>query len=384
MNSIRYALLHLRRHLKTAAMTVLCYAAILAMILFIQKSMISRQQTLETMAKSIPITGALANSQGSQTELLEMDPSYPMLFLQNHFLSALVKDVQVKSVMPCYVGDGGARLIGITSPAADSALRFEGAILYNEGYDDAIWMSEEAVCVISPEYEAFTYRCDDEHIYLDVLGHFYRASYKDFAAIRITLRVIGMVTSRETLYCPYLTLQNNCARYPGVSFLADNLSFTVKDNGRLDELRDRAKIYFGDSSLQNAGSAHYTLILKDAEYLKLTGEARKNLEILHLLQPVMYLCALGSGGVLTALQMRARKKELAVLRSLGAGKGRIAAQCMLEYALLCLPVTALVFLLPIQATAAWGVYLAFIAGCASVLIRLASIPLIRQIRELEE
>ncbi|MBE5777383.1 MAG: FtsX-like permease family protein [Clostridiales bacterium] len=90
--------------------------------------------------------------------------------------------------------------------------------------------------------------------------------------------------------------------------------------------------------------------------------------------------------MLVVMQMRSRKKEMAVIRSLGAGRLRVMAQSILEYALICLPVTLFALLIwrELSPLTVFGVWLAFMAGALCTIVRFSTIPLVKQIRELEE
>ena len=90
--------------------------------------------------------------------------------------------------------------------------------------------------------------------------------------------------------------------------------------------------------------------------------------------------------MLVVMQMRSRKKEMAIIRSLGAGRFRVMAQTILEYAIICLPVTlfALIVWRELSPMTVFGVWLAFMAGALCTIVRFSMIPLVKQIRELEE
>ena len=386
MSMLRYAFLHLRRNLKNAAVAFVSYIAVLVVILFVQQSVHSRQHTLESMADAIEVRGIIADSFGNQTELLQMDKSYPMLFLQANSISKLVEDVYIKSDFSCLVNNQKSKLIAFTDEKADQILFHNGDILYHDGWNESVWMTQEMVCAVSQDLKNMCYVADDGITYMDITGLFFSKYYGDYVEVPITLQVIGSAIAQNKVYCPYLALQEVCGGVKNVSYWADSLSFTVKDNTRLDELRTLLLGYFGDSNIQSAGSRRNTVVIKDAEYLRLTGEAQKNLEIMAFLQPILYLCALGAGVMLVVMQMRGRKKEMAVIRSLGAGRLRVMAQSILEYALICLPVTLFALLVwrELSPMTVIGVWLAFMAGALCTIVRFSMIPLVKQIRELEE
>ena len=389
MNILSYIFLRIRSSLSQTLMTLLSYLAILAVIASVQTSVQSRQNNLDAMRNAVAIEGRLADPSGSTSDHLQFDKYFARLFLEErYFLSQYTKDVGVLASFPSWIGGDimSAELHGITSEKSHQPLYLNGGILYEEGFDQSIWYSDRPVCAIPSAFLEYVYTDGDGLRYIDVTGSFYRQWYGDTVTIPFKLQVIGVSMIHRTVYMPFYTLLNACADIPHITFTCSSLCFTVKDNNDLERFRDRAAGYFNEASLQNGGKETLTLQLKDSQYLKLTRESAKNLAVMQLMQPILYLCALGAGVMLVVMQMRSRKKEMAVIRSLGAGRLRVMAQSILEYAIICLPVTLLTLLIwrELSPLTVFGVWLAFMAGALCTIVRFSTIPLVKQIRELEE
>ena len=386
---LKYAFLHLGRNVKSALAALLSYFAILAVVLFIQQSAQSRQNTMEDMIGAMVVKGEIADSFGNETDYLQMPASAAQLFLEGHDISELVTEVNVRAQYEAVIDpeqpDEKFALVGITRTEADKPLYLNGGILFEEGFDESIWTKSEPVCAVSPDVLPYCYAGEDGYSYLDLYVKLYSKIYNDLLYAPVTLRVCGTAVSSGAVFCPYPELQELCEN-SNATFRTDALSFTVLDNAQLDRLRQLLDLHFGDSDIQNAGKMQNTVILKDAEYLRLTGEAQKNMEIMVFLQPVLYLCALGAGIMLVVLQMRGRKKEMAVIRSLGAGRLRVMMQSILEYVIICLPVTLFALLIwrELSPMTVIGVWLAFMLGALCTVARFSMVPLVKQIRELEE
>ena len=385
MNMLIYAWLHIKRNLKTTIITLCSYLSVLALIMSVQQSVHSRQTALTDMAAAIDVQCVVADNMGAVTMNLKLGPAYYRPFIEATSLSDLVKDVNLCSKNSGMISQFSCQLKGITSEAADENLRYGNNVIYAEGFAESIWMSEEQVCAISPELERYTYVGADGGTYIHVDGRFYSDHWQDFRTVPLTLRVVGSVYGYNSVYAPVRTLLKACEEsQESISFSADSMSFAVRDNHRLDALRSQVSSLFLEAGETNRQG--YSLLIKDTQYLKLTREAEKNLTIMQLMQPVLYLCALGAGVMLVVMQMRGRKKEMAVIRSLGAGRFRVMAQSILEYALICLPVTLFALLVwrELSPMTVFGVWLAFMAGALMTIIRFTQIPLVKQIRELEE
>ena len=385
MNMIRYAFMHLRRSVKNTCVTLLLYLTVLAVIMSVQQAASSRQTMLTIMADSLEITGHLADNSGHATEGLSISSGVASQFLdENGIFAPYVKDVSVHAAYEATAAGNRVSLIGITCEQADSTLRFGEGITYNESFDESIFRTGQHVCVIDRELEWMIY-VDEEDLlpYVDVIY-----TYQSGAAegeLKLKLRVIGTADAAYSIFCPYPMLMRAFEEVYA-AFSADSLSFIVRNNREIDKLRNAALIRFADPGKNNNYGKDHALVLQDARYLELISQAQKNLAIMQLMQPILYLCALGAGVMLVVMQMRGRKKEMAVIRSLGAGRLRVMAQSILEYALICLPVTLFALLVwrELSPMTVFGVWLAFMAGALCTIVRFSMIPLVKQIRELEE
>ena len=386
MKMAAYAWLHLIRNWKNTLAVVLTYMTVLMVILSVQQSVKSRQAALESMAEGLILQGNVADETGRNSQYLQLDKFFPEQFLGDTSIAQMVKDVNVRAEYPgTYLGIP-FRLIAITREEADTYLRFNGSVIYDENVRADIWMSDEMVCAVSDDLAFMVYQAEDGHSYIDITGQFPRGRYDDTVDVPLTFRVIGTAPAPESVYVPYKALLHACDQVGHITFTADSLSFTIRSNAELDRFRSFCQAFFGDCDPLKAGERTYTMVIKDRQYLELTHEAAKNLAVIQLLQPVLYLCALGAGIMLVVMQMRSRKREMAVIRSLGAGRVRVMMQIVLEYAIICLPVTLFALLIwrELSPMTVFGVWLAFMVGAMCTIVRFSVIPLVKQIRELEE
>ncbi|MBE5776109.1 MAG: hypothetical protein E7326_01210, partial [Clostridiales bacterium] len=336
MKLFTYAWLHLSRNLKNSCIALVSYLCVLLVILSIQTSAQSRQRALVTMAQSIDIQGNAADIHGYTTVGLQMDSLYALQFLdEDKLLTRYVKDVRVMGVydgeilLPdkegAYKNATQCTLKAVTREDADEAVRYGSGFTYLTGADEQLLLTDQMVCIVSPDLMQFAIPDAEGNLYIHVQASFYHPSFYYYSDLSFALRVVGSCEdTSNTVYAPFRAVLHTCQEQ-NASCTVDSLSFTVQDNEQLDVLRNMVNGYFQDARTTTA-TRGYSLVLKDARYLKLLREAEKNLAVMQLMQPILYLCALGAGVMLVVMQMRSRKKEMAVIRSLGAGRLRVMAQ----------------------------------------------------------
>ncbi len=391
MNLLSYALLHMRRQWKETMAILLAFLAVLGLIMALQQSMQSRQDTLDGMVAAITVRGLVTDPTGTKTDNLQISSTFYYAMLHADDTQPYVKDVCLKSTVPCTIkGDTSStsrQITIITREEADYPLRQSGAVQYNTGYDATLWQGAELACVVSQSLQSLCYTDTDGKQYIDVTAILMKGMAVE-TAMSISLPVAGIAITGEAIYCPWLAWEQVCSEAQSLyGILADSFSFAIKDNRYLDEYREKAIVHFGEVHANNPDKSYtYGMVIQDDQYLKLTLAAEKNLVIFRLIQPILYISAIGAGALVMMLQMRARKTELAILRTQGDKPIGILAQCMLEYGLLCLLGALLLCLIWPDAVLRHGVgvLLAFLTGALISIGYFVSVPLISQIKELEE
>lgn len=393
MRLLRYAVLHLLRDKKNTVITMGAYAVIFVLLMSLQQTMASRRAAMDDLVASMTVQCVITDPAGRQADDLQMSETYYYAFVEECPYTPYIRNVCLRSANGYEVNGGTGMLIGMTSEQADHSTKYNG-VVYDEGWDGTLWHSNEAVCVITADLMELT-RLDSTGMrWMDVQGLFDRLpnsgrfKQEKNVSVPLTLRVAGMALGEKTIYCPFNYLRHTRdTGYPDLLLYADAVSFEVRDNSRIDEFRTLiGEVYAQIDENQPDSHRQFGVLFRDAHFLQATREAARSLQIMQLIQPVLYTCAMGAGVMLAVIQMRGRKKELAVLRSLGTGSISAAVSCLLENTLLCLPLTLTAFIIwpgsrAVTGLAVWG---AFMLGAAGAILFFSGTPLIRQIRELEE
>lgn len=164
----------------------------------------------------------------------------------------------------------------------------------------------------------------------------------------------------------------------------DSLSFTARDNRRLDELKEAASEFFGPV-IPNGVSGEYRFALTvHDEDLKSTVESlERNIARTNRLIPIGLALTLAAGFLMGFIITRSEKNTYALSRSLGMTKGRLFASVLAEQLMLpflACAVTGACFLRPLPALA---VLLLYAVGCVFAAVRAAMASPARLLREQE-
>lgn len=125
------------------------------------------------------------------------------------------------------------------------------------------------------------------------------------------------------------------------------------------------------SQLGKLGQNRTTILLWDEVFIETVGSLNRYAGFSRALLPALLATVGVLGFLISWLMIHGRRMEFAVLRGLGAPRGRVFASFFLEQALLCLPgclAGALVLMPFLPAGAVWGAaagfYTCYLVGCA--------------------
>ena len=128
----------------------------------------------------------------------------------------------------------------------------------------------------------------------------------------------------------------------------DTVRFVLKEPGKLGE----AKNFLEESQIcqvNNYSGIRKAVVLEDIDYQKSAIQLSERIGYLKMIFPVLLVLAGGISFVLSYLMVLGRKRELALMRSMGSGVWRTFASFFLEQAGLCLSGGILLLLI-------WGIF----------------------------
>ena len=180
----------------------------------------------------------------------------------------------------------------------------------------------------------------------------------------------------ERVYCSWSAIAA-LYRELGKNIQGDSLSATVRDNRKLEEFRELLGRYFGkvdpagrpqktESTHHVENYYHFAATVHDETLRQTLNELNRNLLTLRRLLPLVPALEWAVAFAACAAWIQARRRELAVARSLGARKREVLAMLLAETLFWSLVGMALALVLPSGASPAYGamagVVLAAVAG----------------------
>ena len=325
---------HIRRE-PLPALAVFLFAAILAGALcFLRQTQIKEQADYEKAYASVPVYISVVDLDGTSPndtivgwaanlfyEWSNLDPSF----------SEYIKDVVLKmehSSSVSYeenakVGGRSVRVVGVSSLylIPEVTEDYGGSITWLDGYDESVLATKEWVCLVP---EGFT---DESELVMEFI-------HKDFVTDEVfrteeTLTIVGYTTSRESaayIYCPYDTLAKILSKIHAPYNLI-GIGATVNDNNRLDEVQTIADYWFArpnqtgkETPWGHYGYEYYPYALRidDGLLKSLDATMKQSMTINRLSALAIFCIAAGAGFLIGFLIIRARKREINLMRTLGS------------------------------------------------------------------
>ena len=300
----------LRSFIRNRKVTLISISVVLAMTVFLlafANSIRLNEISLDDAYDNLEVT---AHIRGATTQA---DP-----YLEESRYQAIIDSgfVPEHSAMIRFQQGGSTTLLGVTGYDA-SAMLVE-ALQYTdwlEGYDETALQSVEAVC-LAPVSSGLE------------LGE-ERTFHLQERANTVKLKVVGLYdletgSSSGSYFCSRDWLVNACRE----------LEIPVRYNAlemRLGNLRqlDDFKAQMRDLKMNEGGTI---LVINDALLREVTTQLKRQIRLLESVLPVLMLLIAGIGFGLSFLMLRDRKKEAAVMRSLGMRRAQVAGVFLTETA----------------------------------------------------
>ena len=356
-----YAIHRMKRSMKGCiALTLLSFSIVLFLCI-LNDTIIKKQEQLKEVYKNLDVECVVSNVRGTQTDNIYIANYIVDLFLSEEStylgvkdeipFSAYIKDLKLKLTMKYeLLGDGEEAfisdmfsandLIGLTHLSTVSTLTPENniAITYFENYSEALFLSEESVCIVSAELYQTLPKDEAGNCYMRLAVGDPGFSHKKFTEQR--LQVVGTFEGDSlNIYCPWEISKELDTKITGI-FYADSLSFSVKDNLQLDSFKELLARYFtyvdptGTLKPFTASDVlinyDYAITVYDDTLNKTVSTIRDNIKVLKILQPIIIMSSLFLAFLASFMFVRNRKQEFAIMRSLGTKKSVVFGEAFME------------------------------------------------------
>ena len=342
---------HIRRE-PLPALAVFLFAAILAGALcFLRQTQLKEQTDYEKAYASVPVYISVTDLDGTSPDKTIVGWAANLFYEWSNLepsFSEYIKDVVLKMQYPAKEekeNDNKIKslgryvyVIGVSSLylAPELTEDYGGSITWLDGYDESVLASKEWVCLVP---EGFTDKSEllMEFTYKDPVTE------KKFTTEE-NLAIVGYTTSRESaeyIYCPYNTLAKILSKIHAPYNLI-GIGATMNDNNRLDELQVVADYWFArpnqtgkETPWGHYGYEYYPYALRidDGLLKSLDATMKQSMTINRLSALAIFCVTAGAGFLIGFLIIRARKREINLMRTLGSSTraiyGELAGEQML-------------------------------------------------------
>ena len=344
---------NLRRPLYSLA--VLLFAVVMTVVLcYLHRAGEDEMRSYEQTYASVPVTFRVTDLDGSKPDAIQgwiadlftgrgMQPDLAP------FVGQLYTRVSyVGSYTTIEEGYGGfvemansVTVAGIGSfyVAEELTEDWGGEVHWFEGYDESVLGTDHLICLV-PEEQKDVQEFELTYIHTIAVG-FETITRKTSHTLKVAGYYVDKGNSR--FYCPYSVMQRIYAQL-GASKDIEELCAVLNDNNSLPQLREVASQWFAEpnpagdkTEWDRFGYPYYLYALDIDDYMLYTLEAnmKSSMQLNRLASLAVFILSAGAGFLTGFLVIRSKKREIALMRTMGASHLAIFLELALEQ-LLCI------------------------------------------------
>ena len=346
---------NLRRPLYSIA--VLLFAVVLTLVLcLLHKSAQEEMQSYEETYASVPVTFRVTDLDGSKPKEIpgwiadlftnrgmqpNLEPHVGQLFARVSYTGTYKSTITDETGFPVE-SQRNIQVAGIGAlyVAEELTENWGGETHWFEGYDESILMTQELVCLVPEGMK------DLQQIELHFTHTYQVTEYQtaERSATRI-FQVVGYYIDKgnSRIYCPYPTMTQLYAEL-GASKDIEEVCAVLNDNNALPQLREASALWFAEPNPSGKETPWgrfsydyylYALDIDDYMLRNLETNLKNSLQLNQLASVVVFVLAAGAGFLTGFLVIRSRKREIALMRTMGASHPAIFIELALEQ-MMCL------------------------------------------------
>lgn len=323
---IQHTIRRLRRT-PIPALGVLLFAAILSVVLCgLQKANDAELEKYNDTYHTIPVQFSVTNLSATTSTNLDIPAMIADVFIQEDGLAKYVSDLQMVCKHAVVGINSNNTLVGITSTALSTELWPENGtyIVWNDGYSESIFAGDDAVCLVP---QAMVVLTDEEtgksYVELDFKYWGKEPATEYSCKLEVAGTYIG--GDGKSIYCPYVICEQ-VYRSLGEFMSVQAIRATLRSNDDLEELRTVSKQWFAEPNplgektpWGELGYEYYPYALDiNDDLLQRSSATLQNSITTNRICTVIVLCLSATAGFLIGfLMVRSRKKEIALMRTMG-------------------------------------------------------------------
>ncbi len=352
MFSILYSLKHIYRSFMKCLSMMCIILAFILLFCYFSNSIKAQENRLDLLYKDMPVYIEVSDYKGNnRTKLTLPDGFYVESFtLEKYGLSQYLKDVSLRHEMKI-TGLNGIKLdfdnpslIGVTNIKYEEDLRREKGlkfeIEFQDGYDYDIFKEKSDLCLVSEELLARMDKKVGDLITLNTISEITQFTLLNdegipqLKPINTRLSIAGVIKGGNIneIFCSWRkAAELGASSNQSDVFYTDILRATISDNYKLNEFVEKAKAFYVPAGSRIfMGTNIYALTIYDDSFVNSALQVRRNIQFLKAVYPVVILFSFIIGYLVSFLFTRNRKKEVAVMRSLGASRFKVFITIMME------------------------------------------------------
>ena len=305
---MKYVWHNLLRNKKVTLSSALAVAALAVFLLVFANSIQIYQEELIDICSTLVVKAHVEGDKAGS--LASMSGELRQSILNSGFVANHTSKARSQSESKLY-------LMGLQTVKGDDTIEEEALYAdWLEGYDAELFAGAEQVCVLPRSMG-------------HALGEQVEIVLERNTEVAETFLVAGLygaeyVDDREnrTIYCPLATME--------ILFSKNNLELTYcrmdmelcNLQNLIDFKREMLKLELDKGKSR--------LVINDYIMQEVTGQLKQQINLLQSLLPVLFSLVTGIGFGLSFLLLRGRKKEAAIMRSLGMSRARVFLLLLME------------------------------------------------------
>lgn len=332
------------RHKIKSTLTILMDILVVLLLHTYLSNIANNERQLLTLPEAIPVNAYITTPDGNQQAGIFIPDRIVQGVLDSEYVENLHLNVRLKAgldrVIPGQWENLNLYLAGANCLEAAVRDLEETDVVWNAGEDSSLLQGTAAKCIVSKELmeengwklgdqitlcQYYYYRQNEKstELFANPLETtvYEIAGYVDLGA---SISVGGNVNVTPDILIPFHLIREAYRRQE-IPFYADAVSFRLSDTLNLNAFKQEMKAL----GLQNRNpltedhSLNGTaLTVNDAAFIDTANHLRQVIDAVRAFFPFLLTLIVGAGYLVTLLLLNSRKKEAALLRSIGLGRWR--------------------------------------------------------------
>lgn len=327
------------RHKGKSLLTILMDMLVVFLLHTYLSNIANNQQQLSMLPEAIPVNAYITTADGSRQSGIFIKDAFVQGFLDSAYVTDLKMDVRLKAgidrVIPGEWHTLNLYLEGVNCIEALGGITEED-VVWNTGENASVLQGTQKKCIVSRQlFEKKGWKLGDRVTLCQY--YYYREDERNselFAAPLQTVEyeIAGYVdmmgnwedqfTVPPDVIVPFHVVRNSYAE-EGIPFFASAVSFHLSDALRINEFKQEMKelgLKSVSPTVPDRSLNGVALNVNDGAFIRTARHLRQVIDTVQAFFPFLLVLIVCVGYLITLLLLQSRKKEMALLRSIGLNR----------------------------------------------------------------